>query len=106
MLEHAVEQRLKRLEDHGFLVLKLRTPGYNGTMDRLILRPKYAPGPPLVVEIKRPGKEPRLLQQKVAENWRERGVDVREYCDTYEKVDVLIATLLYEARAKFVRTKT
>lgn len=94
MLEAPVEKRLKRLERYGFLVLKLRTPGYNGVPDRMILRPKYAPGPPAVVEIKRPGATPRLLQAKVADEWRARGVDVLPYCDTYEKVDALIWNLI------------
>jgi hypothetical protein len=43
MKEAVVEGRLKRLERSGFKVLKLRTPGYNGAMDRLILWPTYAP---------------------------------------------------------------
>lgn len=96
MLESVVEQRLKRLERHGFKVLKFRTPGYSGVMDRMILWPKYAPRPPTLVEIKRPGKEPRLLQAAVADDWRARGVDVREYCDTVEKVDALCNTLVAE----------
>jgi hypothetical protein len=96
MLEAQVERRLKRLEAYGFKVLKFRTPGYNGVMDRLILWPKSNPKPPTVVELKRPGKEPRLLQERVAIDWRQRGVDVRDYCDTIEKVDKLILELLGE----------
>lgn len=97
MLEKPVEERLKKLHDHGFRVLKLRTPGTNGIMDRMIFWPKYAPHPPTFVEIKRPGKEPRPLQYAMADDMRARGCDVREYCDTYEKVDALVAQLLKEA---------
>lgn len=93
MLESAVESRLKKLEAYGFEVLKLRTPGYGGTPDRLILRPKYSPGAPSVVEIKKPGKYPRALQEAVANDWRTRGVTVHEYCDTYEKIDELVGKL-------------
>lgn len=100
MLEAVVEARLKRLEDRGWKVLKLRTPGYNGPMDRLLLRPTYAPGPPVFVEIKRPGKEERPLQAGVRDNWRARGVDVRDMCDTIEKVDALIGRLLNETYTK------
>lgn len=94
--ESVVEDKLKVLERHGFKVLKLRTPGHNGVMDRMILWPKYAPRPPSFVELKRPGKEPRLLQVAVAHDWRQRGCDVREYCDTIEKVEALVSRLLLE----------
>jgi hypothetical protein len=94
--EKVVEARLKRLERHGFAVYKLRTPGRSGVMDRMILWPKYAPRPPTFVELKRPGEEPRPLQVAVAEDWRARGCDVRQYCDTIEKVDALIEKLVEE----------
>lgn len=97
MLEKPVELRLKRLENHGFKVRKLKTPGYNGIMDRIILWPVYAPKPPTFVEIKRPGEAPRLLQVRVAQDMRKRGCDVRDYCDTYDKVDQLIDDLIEEA---------
>lgn len=90
MLEAIVEGRLKRLETYGFKVMKLRTPGVSGVMDRMIVWPKYCPKPPTFVEIKRPGKEERLLQAKVRDDWRARGCDVRDMCDTLEKVDALI----------------
>lgn len=103
MKEAVVEERLKRLERHGFLVRKLRTPGYNGVMDRMILWPKYAPRPPSFVELKRPGEEPRPLQAAVADDWRERGCDVREYCDTIEKVDALCTQLISELERYRIR---
>lgn len=100
MIEADVERRLKKLQDHGFVVLKLRTPGYSGTKDRMILMPKWSPAPPAFVEIKKPGKKPRPLQFAVADDWRARGCDVREYCDTYEKIDHLVETLVSEARGR------
>lgn len=99
MLESVVEARLKKLIKRGWVVLKFRTPGYNGVMDRLLVRPAYAPGPPVFVEIKRPGKEERPLQAGVRDNWRARGVDVRDMCDTIEKVDALIGRLLNESES-------
>jgi hypothetical protein len=98
MLETIVEQRLKRLEKYGFLVLKLKTPGYNGTMDRLILRPKYSPGAPWVLEVKQPGKSERALQEAVRDDWRLRGVLVLDVCDTVQKVDALVDTLVNEVK--------
>lgn len=100
MLEADVERRLKRLERHGFKVFKLRTPGQNGVMDRMILWPKYAPNPPVFVELKRPGKEERLLQACIRDDWRDRGCNVRDMCDTIEKVDALIITLVDAAEKR------
>jgi hypothetical protein len=91
MKEAPVEQRLKeRLEGRGFKVLKLTTPGTNGTMDRIILRPKWSPGPPWFVEIKRPGKHERRLQEVVRDDWRARGCSVWPCISTYELVDQLV----------------
>ena len=88
MKEAPVEQRLKdRLESRGFKVLKLVTPGYSGTMDRLILMPLYKPGPPHFVECKRPSKTERRLQELVRDDWRKRGCQVLDVCDTYERVE-------------------
>lgn len=96
MKETPVEQRLvKGLTAQGFKVLKLTTPGTMGTMDRLILRPKWSPGPPWVIEVKRPKKHERRLQELVRDDWRARGVLVLDMVDTYEKVDALIETLCY-----------
>ncbi len=96
MLEYSVEGRLKKLERKGFKVLKLRTPGCNGVMDRMILWPKYSPKPPTFVEIKRPGQDLRALQLATALDWKARGCDVREPCDTYEDIDALVETMIGE----------
>jgi len=87
MLEREVESALKvGLENYGFKCLKLVTPGTSGTPDRLILRPKWSPGQPWVLEVKRPGKAERALQGAVRDDWRARGVRVLDMCDTIEKV--------------------
>lgn len=94
MKEAPVEQRLvSKLTALGFKVLKLTTPGTNGTPDRLILRPMWSPGPPWVIELKRPGKTERRLQELVRDEWRMRGVLVLNMVDTYEKVDALVESL-------------
>jgi hypothetical protein len=97
MKEKPVEERLKdRLESYGFQCLKLTTPGHNGTPDRFILRPKWSPGAPKVVECKRPKKTEQRLQAIVRDEWRLRGVDVLDVCDTYERVEEIVAQLLWE----------
>lgn len=100
MLEARVEAEFKVLEKCGFEVLKLRTPGYNGVLDRMILMPRWSPAPPVFVECKRPGKSERLLQAAVRDDWRARGCDVRDMCDTVEKVRALCRRLLWEAEQR------
>lgn len=101
MLEKTVEDKLKVLEDYGFEVLKLRTPGVNGVMDRMILAPTWSPAPPVLVEAKRPGKSERPLQEAKRDNWRKRGVDVRDMVDTPEAVQRLCDMLLWEAYRRY-----
>lgn len=94
MKEAPVEQRLvDGLTALGFKVLKLTTPGTSGTPDRLILRPKWSPGPPWVIELKAPKKHEARLQELTRIEWRERGVLALDMVDTYEKVDNLIVLL-------------
>lgn len=97
MLEKQVEARLKKLEGWGFEVFKLRTPGKSGVMDRLILRPKWSPAPPSVVEIKKPGEHTRALQDARRNDWLARGVDVWEPVHSYEEIDWLCRRLLVQA---------
>lgn len=95
MKEAPVEERLRKgLTALGFKVLKLTTPGTSFTPDRLILRPKWSPGAPWVIEIKRPGKREELAQSHTRDDWRARGVQVLDMVDTYEKVDALVSKLL------------
>lgn len=95
MKEAPVEEHLRmRLEGLGFKVLKLITPGHSGSMDRLLLRPKWSPGAPYFVECKRPKKTERLLQAHVRDDWRSRGVLVLDVCDTYQRVNEIERELL------------
>lgn len=95
MKEAPVEKRLvDGLTAQGFKVLKLTTPGTQFTPDRLILRPKWSPGPPWVIEMKRPGKREERGQELTRDDWRARGVLVLDMVDTYEKVDALVAQLM------------
>lgn len=96
MKEAPVEKRLvSGLARWGFKVLKLTTPGTNGTPDRLILRPLWSPGPPWVIELKRPGKHERRLQEIVRDDWRARGVQVLDMVNNYEDVDALVLRLVW-----------
>lgn len=95
MKEAPVEQRLRKgLEAKGFKVLKFVTPGTQFTPDRLILRPVWSPGPPWMIEIKRPGKQETRGQELTRQEWRDRGALVLDMVDTYEKVDALVQTLV------------
>lgn len=95
MKESPVEKRLKtRVEGFGCQVVKLVTEGTAGAMDRLILRPRWSPGAPWLVECKRPGKTERLLQECRREDWRKRGVLVLDVCDSYERVDEIAKYIL------------
>jgi hypothetical protein len=88
MKEAPVEKRLKaRLEAGGFKVLKLETPGTIGVPDRMILRPHYSPGAPFFVECKAPDKPLRVIQERIAEDWSKRGIQVLTVCDSYDRVD-------------------
>ena len=97
MLESEIERRLKKLEDYGFDVLKLRTPANNGVMDRMILWPTYAPNPPTFIELKRPDAKLRKLQEEVSKKWKQRGCDVQPFCSTLDEVDALIHRLRMKA---------
>lgn len=94
MKEAPVEKRLiDGLQARGFKVLKLTTPGTNGTPDRLVLRPKWSPGPPWVIEIKRPGQTERPLQYHVRMDWLSRGVLVLDPVSNYDQVEELVLEL-------------
>lgn len=94
-IEHDLEERLRtRLSDYGFKVLKLTTPGNIGCMDRMVLMPRYSPGPPLFVEIKKPGKKLRPLQEAIAIDWRLRGCIVLRHCSTMEQIEQLCDRLI------------
>lgn len=105
--EAHVEKRLKRnLEQHGFKVLKFVTPGTAGGNDRLILWPTWSPAAPVLVELKRPNKAPRLLQSARAIDFIKRGMRVEPYVSTYDEVDALCERLLTETRKRYESYQT
>jgi len=101
-IEREIEERLRiRLSAYGFKVLKLQTPGHTGVMDRMILRPRYAPGPPIFVELKRPKKTLRPLQKAMEIDWKARGCTVLPHCSTMEDMEKLCDRLIAEVKADF-----
>lgn len=86
MLEKDIERYLfEKVKLLGGRALKLNT-GVRGMPDRLILLPGENA---VFVEMKAPGEQPRLLQQKRITQLRELGFWV-EVIDTKTKVDRLI----------------
>ena len=86
--ESEIERELcAQLTAYGFKVLKLYTPGNTGTMDRMILRPRYSPGPPMFIELKRPRKKLRPLQAAIAVDWTVRGCIVLKPCTDMGEVN-------------------
>ena len=60
MREKSIEQKLvKAVKAAGGICPKLVCPGFDGMPDRIVLLPHGRPG---FVEVKAPGKKPRLLQ--------------------------------------------
>lgn len=97
--ETEIERHLKRrLEEYGFKVLKFTTPGTVGVMDRIILRPKYSPGAPAFLELKKFGKRLRRIQERMGQDFTARGCRVLDpvhsmaECD--ERCDMLIAEIM------------
>jgi len=91
MNEGRIERRLKReVEKRGGRALKFTVLGRAGMQDRLVLLPG---GKAVFVEMKAPGKQPRPLQRKRAEELRAMGFTV--YClDTLAAVDNFIAEVI------------
>lgn len=101
--ESDIERTLReRLSEYGFKVLKLYTPGNTGTMDRMILRPKYSPGPPRFVELKRFGKKLRPLQVAIGQEWAERGCDVLKPICSPHDCEQTCATLIAEVMPDYM----
>ena len=61
MRESTIEKKLvTEAKSRGGMAAKFVSPGMNGMPDRLVLMPKGRMG---FVELKAPGKKPRLLQE-------------------------------------------
>lgn len=91
--EAYVERYLQRqVASVGGLSLKFVSPGTSGVPDQVVM----IPGAHTVfVECKRPGGQPRRLQQVVIGMMRSAGADVR-VIDTREGVDALVRELTDE----------
>ena len=62
MLENVIESRLRQeAKKRGGMALKFVSPGMSGVPDRIVLMPG---GKMAFVELKAPGKAPRVLQEK------------------------------------------
>jgi len=104
--EADIERLLReRLSEYGFKVLKLYTPGNTGTMDRMILNPRYSPGIPRFIELKRPGKKLRKQQAVIAADWIRRGCEVLKPCNTTHEVELLCQELIAEVYDDYVLAK-
>lgn len=72
-LESRIQARIiKRYTDEGWLVVKMGLCNMNGIPDLLCLKD----GKSLFIEVKRPGKKPRPIQEYRIKQLRERGFDV------------------------------
>lgn len=88
--EKQVELKLvTETRKRGGLAVKFVSPGYAGMPDRLVLLPN---GKLAFVEVKAPGKKPRVLQVKRHERLRELGFRVF-VLDTPEDVPGLLETI-------------
>ena len=95
ILETDIEQYIRKsLEAKGFKVIKLVTPGTTGVMDRMILRPRYWPGPPMFLEIKRGGKELRAKQTAIAKDWERRGLVVLPSVHGMDEAKIAVGDLI------------
>lgn len=105
-LESDIERLLREaLEAWGFKVLKLKTPGHMGVMDRMILRPSYSPGPPAFVELKRQTGRLAKLQSAMATEWQNRGVTVYDPCWNHEQVRALAGRLIEAVMPEYLAAK-
>ena len=93
MKEADVERRLDRLKDFGFDHIKLKVPGRSHLPDRLIFMPRFAPGPPMFLEVKL-NDEPRPAQIACMEDLENRGCKVLPVCRDYGEIDALINKLI------------
>lgn len=84
MNEVDIERRLKlRIKQMGGMALKLVSPGNAGVPDRLVL---FKGAKAIFVELKAPGKKPRMLQVKRRKQIEELGFKVYTV-DSYEDID-------------------
>ena len=87
MREKEIESKLRQAtRRRGGLAVKFISPGMNGVPDRLILMPR---GRMAFVELKAPGRKPRLLQARRADQLRRLGFRVY-FLDRPERIGGLL----------------
>lgn len=85
-IEHKLVMETKR---RGGMAVKFTSPGMNGMPDRLVLLPKGRMG---FVELKAPGKKPRLLQELRMRQLRRLGFLVA-VVDSAEQIDYVLCRI-------------
>lgn len=87
MQEKVIESRLRiEAKKRGGMALKFVSPGMNGVPDRLVLMPD---GRMAFVELKAPGKIPRVVQKKRMKQLSGLGFAVY-MIDSVEKIGVIL----------------
>lgn len=93
MRESKIEKHLRqRVKAIGGLCWKFTSPGMNGVPDRVVILPN---GLLVWVELKAPGKAPRINQERRHKELWERGQRV-VVIDTIEGVDKAFGAVFYE----------
>ena len=93
--EKTIEQKLfTAVRDRGGIALKLASPGFTGLPDRLVLLPGGHVG---FVEVKAPGKKPRVLQLMRLEFLSRLGFRVY-VLDDPDQIDAVISGILNHPR--------
>lgn len=83
MRESKIEAYMaKQAKQYDTMYLKFTSPGNAGVPDRVLIHD----GQVTFIELKRPGEEPRELQQKMIEKMRQHGAVVK-VIDSIEAVD-------------------
>lgn len=71
--EGIIEDYLGRIaRTHGFLYYKFTSPAHSGVPDRILI----GHGKTIFIELKRPGSQPRKLQERVFNKMRQHGAIV------------------------------
>lgn len=100
MLESSVEKHLvDECAKRGIRALKLKTPGRRNAPDRMLLIPKgilptYPDhGTVVFIELKAPGKKPRVGQMREMNRLHDEGF-MCHVCDSKPKVDAVLKLIL------------
>lgn len=97
MLREKVESQIP-----GAKCLKFVSPGFTGVPDRIIFLPG---GVSVLVELKKPGEQPRQRQLFVQSRFRKLGFHVYGCVDCPEKVEAVVAACMKLASAAKAQKK-